>query len=218
MKQIQKLYNRIACLNKLEFSEDDVKLFLIEIREELSTEKFLREVCNFVADPKRSRGLCHSRVDSRYAKMKFAKEGAKIIEPLIRDNPDKPWNFFSDKMLSYIQFEEIPKNLFEIIILEGIEEIDEFLFMEYYNQDKASIKKIITSSYQKYKGTYKLTPSITSKKKEFIDDLLKFIRCTITGKPAFNLSEIMDEINKAVNTFFIKHSWDPIIFIRQNIE
>ena len=90
MKHIIKLYNRILSLNKLEFSEDDVKLFLIEIREELSTEKFLREICDFVAHPKRNRGICHSRVDSRYAKMKFNKEGAKNIEPLIRENPDKP--------------------------------------------------------------------------------------------------------------------------------
>lgn len=81
MKHVIKLYNRILSLNKLEFSEDDVKLFLIEIREELITQKFLREICDFVAHPKRSRGICHSRVDSRYAKMKFNKEGAKNIEP-----------------------------------------------------------------------------------------------------------------------------------------
>jgi hypothetical protein len=218
MKHTIKLYDRINSLNKLSFSEDDVKLFLIEIREELSTEKFLREICDFVAHPKRNKGICHSRVDSRFAKMKFNKEGYKKIEPLISENLDKPWSFFSDIILSYIQVEAIPKKLFEIVILEGIEEIDEQIFIQFYNHSKEKIKEIITTSYRKNHDMYVLLPSLTTKQKESIDDILKFIRGTITGKPAFNQSEIVEEINKAISKFCLKFSLEPIVLLSKALD
>lgn len=40
---------------------------------------------------------------------------------------------------------------------------------------------------------------------------MKFIRGTITGKPAFEQSEIIQEINKAVKEFCIRYSFVPII-------
>ena len=73
--------------------------------------------------------------------MKFVDEGQKRLhdEGIFANNLDKPYSFFSDQILSYIQTPQIKKDLFEIIIKEGIEEIPEHLFLKYYGIKKDDI-------------------------------------------------------------------------------
>ncbi|MGG6230771.1 hypothetical protein [Tenacibaculum sp. SDUM215027] len=211
-KHIIKLCQRIDFLTECKFSEDDIKLFLIEIRAELYDEYFLREICDFVAHPERDKGICHRRVDSRYAKQKFMKEGSEKVKDSVANNPNKPWNFFSDQILSYIKVEEIDKKLFEIIIIEGIEEISEETFLQYYKMTKREVQNLVKSSYSKKNGKFILKPYIKDNKKEKIDDLLKFIRGTITGKPAFTQTEIEGELIRAINRIQNKYLFKKIGF------
>lgn len=213
-KHIKKLNSRISSLNQKDFTEDEIELLLINIREYLSKEKFLREICDFVAHPKRNRGICHKRVDSRYAKMKFIKEGYQKIDMnnLVKEHKDKPWSFFSDKVLDYIQVEKIDKQKFELIILEGIEEIDEELFLKYYKLTKEQVRNIVKKAYKKENGIYHLNPKLNKGLKNNIDDLLKFIRGTITGKPAFEQAEIESEFTQAINRIQVKHSFSKLTF------
>lgn len=216
-KHIKKLNLRINSLNQKDFVEDEIELLLINIREYLSKEKFLREICDFVAHPKRNKGICHRRVDSRYAKMKFIREGYEKIDMnnLVKENKDKPWDFFSDKILSYIQVERIDKEKFELIILEGIEEIDEELFLKYYKLTKQQVRNIVNKLYKKENETYYLNPKLNKDLKNNIDDLLKFIRGTITGKPAFEQTEIENEITQAISRIQVKHSFPELALDRE---
>ena len=190
------------------FDEDDIKLMLIEIRDYLKKETFLREICDFIAHPSRNKGICHNRINSRYAKQKFVKEG---MEQLTRDgtfekNKDKSWSFFSEKILGYIQTEQIDKTLFEIIILEGLDEISDTLYLKHYDLNKNQVRNLILRSYTKEKGYYNLSSPISDSEFRLIDDLLKFIRGTITGKSAFEQDDIEVDLIKAISTLTSRES------------
>lgn len=196
LKKEQKIKQRITAIEMGAFDEDDVKLLLIEIREKLKGETFLREICDFVAHSDRNKGICHKKVDVRYAKFKLVEENTERIltSDFIEKNKDKPERFFTDAMLNYIQAEKIEKELFELLILSGIDDIENELFLQYYNLNKNQVKRLITKAYRLDKGFY--IPKTTLYESEFaiIDDLLKFIRGTITGKPAFTEKEIFSDL------------------------
>jgi uncharacterized membrane-anchored protein YjiN (DUF445 family) len=199
-KASKKLKERLETINGGTFDEDDIKLLLIEIRDYLQGESILREVCDFIAHPKRNKGICHRRIDSRYAKQFFAKKRTQelINEKVFENNHDKPWSFFSDQILDYIKTDKIEKNLFETIIKEGIEEIDDELFQKYYGLRKNEVKSMISKFYVRDKSGYSLKKGISKKSYFLIDELLKFIRGTFTGKSAFDQSEIEIDILNAI--------------------
>lgn len=221
IKIYKTIEDRIKKIENDSFNEDDIKLFLIEIRDFLNAEFFLREICDFIAHPKRNKGICHKRIDSRYGKLKFLKESSDKMhkDNFFNKHKDKPWNFFSDEMLSYIHTEKIDKQLFEIIIKEGIEEIDDYLFKEHYHIDKNKVKDIINTSYKKEKNDYVLNKNIQGDKKLFIDDLLKFIRGTITGKAAFCHKDIEEQLISSLIHISNKISYKICIkSIKQNLD
>jgi hypothetical protein len=207
MNAKRKIY-LVESLRKLEnntFDENDIRLLLIEIRDLLKKESFLREVCNFIAHPERDKGICHARINSRHAKMKFYKESSQKLKDagVFEQNLDKPWEFFSEQLLAYIETPRIEKQLFEILIKEGIEEIPEELFLEYYKLPKAKLKEFVLKAYNIKNGFYILSPIIKGKSYLFIDDLLKFIRGTITGTSAFNQTDIENDFKQGIKRIII---------------
>ncbi len=62
-KKELKIKQRIIEIENGTFDEDGVKLLLIEIREKLKGETFLKEICHFVAHSDRDKGICHKKVD-----------------------------------------------------------------------------------------------------------------------------------------------------------
>ena len=199
-KAVLNLNQRLRLVSENSFIEDDIKLLLIEIRDYLQNESILREVCDFIAHPKRNKGICHSRIDSRYAKQMLAKKRTEelISEGLFEKNREKPWNFFSDQILDYIQTDRIERKLFETVIIEGINEIDEALFQKYYRLKKDEVKSTISKSYVQNKKEYLLRDGLSKSDYFLIDDLLKFIRGTFTGKSAFDQREIEDDLMNAI--------------------
>jgi hypothetical protein len=188
-----KIIQRIKKIENGTFDEDDVKLLLIEIREKLKGETFLREVCHFVAHSDRDKGICHKKVDVRYAKFKFVDEHTKkvLTKEFVEQNKDKPERFFTDAMLSYISSEKIEKNKFELLIISGIDDLENEMFQKYYKLTKKQVKKLVTKAYRLSNGFYIPKTTITAKEFQFIDDILKFIRGTITGRPAFTDKDIL---------------------------
>lgn len=204
------LYNSLKKLENNCFEENDIRLLLIEIRDLLEKESFLREICNFVAHPDRDKGICHNTINSRHAKMKFLKDG---MEKLIADgipakNPGKDWSFFSNIALGYMQTSKIEKKLFQIIIIEGIKEIPEEKFIEYYNMTKLEVDNLISKVYKIDKGYYVISDKINEKQYIFIDDLLKFIRGTITGKSAFTQEDIICDLSQGIARIINKENFD----------
>ena len=196
-----KFQKRLETIEKDSFDEDDIKLLLIEIRDFLQGESILREICDFIAHPKRNQGICHKRIDSRYAKQAFAKKRTDELtnEKVFQNNLDKPWSFFSDKILDYIDTNKIERKLFETIIKEGIEEIDDELFQQHYGLSKNEVRSIVSRFYTLDRNEYYLKEGLSEKSYLFIDDLLKFIRGTFTGKSAFDQAEIEKDILNAID-------------------
>ena len=226
MNYKRKIYlnNSFKKLENNSFDENDIRLLLIEIRELLDNESFLKEVCHFIAHPDRDKGICHSRINSRHAKMKFSKEGMENLKKngVFENNKDKSWEFFSEKILSYINTNKIEKKLFEIIIKEGIEEIDDEMFLKFYKISKTEVKNFVLKFYKIEKGFYILKTEISEKEYKLLDDLLKFIRGTITGKSAFNQKDLETELLQGIerisnnekltiNIEMIKESFESIV-------
>lgn len=191
-KKDYKIIERIQKIENSLFDEDDTKLLLIEIREKLRGDKFLKEVCHFIAHPDRDKGICHEKVDTRYAKLKFVDENVKkvLTSEFMEKNKGKPERFFTDAMLNYIRTEKIEAKLFELLILSGINDIENELYQKYYRLTKKQVRRLICGAYEKVNGYYMLKTTLTINEIHLIDDLLKFIRGTITGKPIFTAEEI----------------------------
>ena len=200
-KKQQKIKDRIRQIENGVFDEDDVKLLLIEIREKLKEEAFLKEICHFVAHSTRDTGICHKKVDVRYAKFKYLEENQKKIltKDFIEKNKHEPESFFTDAVLNnYFNTEKIDKNLFELIIISGIDDLENDLFLKYYKLSKIQVKKFISNCYKKNNGCYIVNKNLNKNQFLILDDLLKFIRGTITGKPAFTQKEIMIDFTEGL--------------------
>lgn len=207
----QKIKQRITSIEMGSFDEDDVKLLLIEIREKLKGESFLREICDFVAHSERNKGICHKKVDVRYAKLKLAEENTKKIltSDFIEKNKDKPESFFTDAILNYVQVEKIEKGLFELLILSGIDDIENELFLKYYKLNKHQIKRLVAKSFKLVNGFYSPKTTLTQSEFLIIDDLLKFIRGIIPGKPAFTEKEIIGDFILGLKKLSIELKYKP---------
>lgn len=181
------------------FDEYDIKLLLIDIREFLKEETFLREVSDFVAHPERNKGICHQATDSRYARMKMAKIGGKrlIDEKIWENNLDKPEGFFSDQILNYIDPKKISTTDYRLFVQNSLTDIKEELLIENYKLTKKDIQKILDNCYSKNNGHYILKP-LSKKSFLLLDDLLKFLRGTITTQGVVTQVEITRDLKSAI--------------------
>lgn len=200
------IIRRIKAIENSTFTEDDIKCLLIEIRERLKKNRFLTEICHFVAHSKRDKGICHKKIDVRYAKLKFIEENtkAKLTQDFIRENKDKPERFFTDTILDFIKTEKIEKSLFELIILGGIDDLENEMYSKYYKTNKKRVKSLILNSYELVKENYLIKENIDRKEFLYIDDLLKFIRGTVTGKPAFYSHDIKNDFIRAIKNLSVE--------------
>lgn len=196
----QKIIERIQSIENDEHDEDTIKLLLIEIREKLKKETILKEICHFVAHTDREKGICHKKVDVRYAKLKFVGDNTKALltEEFVQKNIDKPERFFTDTMLNYINTDKIEESIFKLIILSGIDDIRSDLFLKYYKLNCKQVKEFILKSYTLKNGYYEINTTLSIKQYILLDDILKFIRGTITGDPVFNQKEIATDFMNAI--------------------
>lgn len=204
------IVRRIKAIENSTFTEDDIKLLLIEIREKIRKKKFLTEICHFVAHSERDKGICHKKIDVQYAKLKLLDENtkAKITQEFISENKDKSERFFTDTMLDYIKTDKIEKSLFELVIIGGIDDLENTVFRKYYKTNKKLVYSLITNSYELVNGYYLIKESIDRKQFLYLDDLLKFIRGTITGKPAFYSHDIKNDFIRAIKKLSVELEHD----------
>ena len=183
------------------FDEYDVKILLIDIREFIRGQTFLREVADSIAHPERNKGICHKAVDSRYARMKMVKIGAHEFanNNEFENNKDKPERYFTDKILGYINPRKISVRDFDLFVRNSLEDIDQSLFIKYYKLDRKDIRNLINKCYQKKKGYYELKKSVTGRKFLILEDILKFLRGTVTPKGAVTSDALKIDLRNAFN-------------------
>lgn len=187
------------------FIENDIKLFLIEVREYLKEETFLRELADFIAHGTRNQGLCFTAVISRHKRMNSYKKRVNELmnSGFVEENKDKPESFFSRKFLDYIDFKKISNKDFKVYITDALEDIDEEFLYEQTRYKKTYIKNLISSSYKREKGFHVLKLNLTKKEVFIMDELLLFIRGAVTTKAVFTQDEIIKDF-KVISSKFDK--------------
>ncbi|MES2762276.1 MAG: hypothetical protein V4677_08715 [Bacteroidota bacterium] len=196
VNSIKRIFNKLEAES---FDENDIKILLIDIREFLKEETFLREIADFIAHPERNKGLCHQAVDSRYARMKMFRIGGQKLmnEKVFENNLDKPERFFSDQVLSYIDTRKISKDDYLLFVQSCLQDIEEDLFIEHYKLTKKQIQTILNKCYVKQNGYYILNPT-GEKHFKFIEDILRFIRGTITTRGIITQTNVTRDLKLAI--------------------
>lgn len=209
----------IAQLDKIKnetFQEDDIKLLLIDIREIIREETLLRELADFIAHPTRNKGIFHKTLNTRYLKLKLIKEQIKKLDTN-HQKKIKTERQLSDFVLNAININKVEKKLFEILFIDGLNDIDNKLFKDHYSISKKQVKKLISDNYQleTNKKYYQLKKGNDFSK---VEDALKFIRGTIQAKTVFNQQifekEIQKAIGKVINVLKIDKSY--LSFIKKH--
>ncbi len=211
MNKIEKtIIGRVKEIEDATFDEDAIKLLLIEIRERIKHNSILKEICHFVAHSHRDKGICHSKIDVRYAKFKLVQDQTiKIFTPeFMEENKDKPESFFSNAMLSYIRSDRIEANLFKLIVMVGMEDISESMFNKYYGVKKDYVRSLLKRAYTKHGGFYVLVGGLTIKEYLFIIEILKFIRGTIEFTSVLSANDILDDFLQGVKKLCSSLNYD----------
>lgn len=180
------------------FDENDIKLFLIEIREYLKEETFLRELSDFIAHGTRNQGLCFTAVLSRHMRMYSSRKRINELmdSGFFEENKDKPESFFSRKFLDYIDFKKISKKDFKIYVTDALEDLDEDFVEEQTTFKKEFIRMLISISYKQENGYHILKSNLKKESVRIMDELLLFIRGAITTKSVFTQKEIISDFIK----------------------
>jgi hypothetical protein len=179
------------------FDENDIKALLIDIREYIRDQSLLRELADFIAHPKRDKGICHKLINVRYAKLSLVQEQQNKIEAeggLRKKNIKTEWEY-SSLMLSSISTDRIPSNLFKVLFLDGLEDVDEKYLFKYYKIGRNDMLEFIKNSYFLSEKDYVLK---NLKYRDTLDDMLKFIRGFVSGKPAFDQATFNRELENSI--------------------
>jgi hypothetical protein len=195
------------------FDEYDIKLFLIEIRAFLREETFLREVADFVAHPERNKGICHKAIDSRYARMKMNALGVDNLSKknIFKSNPGKPWRFFSDQILDYINVRKISKIDYQLFVINSLEDINEELIIKYYKLAKEQIRALLEITFRLENGFYVINPEVSEGDIFAMADLLKFLRGTITTQGVVTQENLHTDFIAAISKLNKLHGFSLVI-------
>ncbi len=185
------------------FLENDLKLFLIEVREYLNGETFLRELADFIAHGTRNQGMCFKAVKSRHMRMSSMGRRMKDImtDEFMEKNKGKPDSFFSRSFLNYLDYRKISLKDFKIYFTYSLDDLEESFVMKQTGMDKARINGIIKSSYQREGNYMFLDHNLSEEKKLLIEELLLFIRGAITTQAVFTQKQIEKDFKMVASKF-----------------
>lgn len=150
----QALTNCLTQIKNKTFDEDTIRTLLIVSREYIKDAGLLKELAHFIAHPIRDKGICHKKVNNRYAKWKLVDEQFQNNIDILKNI--KTEKELSDFMLGAIQVEEIDSKLFEIIYFDGINDISEKHLIEYTGFKRKEAIEYLKSFYVKKDNLYVL--------------------------------------------------------------
>lgn len=191
------------------FQETDIKMLLIDIREYIREESLLREFADFIAHSSRDKGIFNKMLNTRYLKFKLIDEQRRKLD-IIKPKEIKTERQLSDFLLNAISIERVEKKIFEILFIDGLNDIGDKIFDDHYPISKKKVKKLIRDNYQLDTGKKEY---ILKSRKDFlkIEDALKFIRGTIEASPVFKQitfeKEIQNAIGRAINVLEFDSSY-----------
>lgn len=152
------------CLQKIEdssFDEDTIRTMLILSREHIRSEGLIRELAHFIAHNERSQGMFHRKVNSRYTKFKIVRDQVQGIDLKGLANAKKTENELSDFMLGGISIEKIEAKLFNILFIDGLDDLPEHHVQKYTGLTRNEVKELLNTYFVKKNGFYYLKTNTT---------------------------------------------------------
>lgn len=147
IKQKTSIKSELDAVKNETFSEGDIKMLLIDIRESIREETLLREFADFVAHPNRDKGIFNKTLNARYIKLKLIDEQHKKLDSE-QQKKIKTERQLSDFLLGGISINKVEKKLFEILFYDGLNDISDRLFEDHYRLTKTQVQKLVSDSYQ----------------------------------------------------------------------
>jgi|GEM_PF-3710508 len=152
----------IRAILEEQFDEDTVKLLLMDIRDFSNGLDNLREICHFVAHPERNQGSIHTKILSRFLRLKYMHE---IMERAMAERdihvpgPKEDFGDYVFRTVPIEHYHEFEKKYFELILLGGINDFDDSFFVKILRKSKGEVVRLVSSNYKKVKGRYILRPT-----------------------------------------------------------
>jgi len=183
--------NRLSAIKSAEFSQDTIKLLLIEIREYLSKDSALKEIAHFIAHPERDRGLILETVNYAYnrSRVLFRQlEGNKSGKGLELDITNLPIDIYDTVTW---HFSHIKPNNSKLLRFKRT-----FVFDKKNNvyRPKKQITQNIIKYIQEAIGVLSLQPALSQ------TDIIKEIVTTIKR---IGLSDYSESIIKEQNAIMV---------------
>jgi hypothetical protein len=179
------------------FDEDTIKGLLIDIREYIRGQAILREVADFIAHPRRDKGISHKLLNARYTKISLVDEQFKRLTAEDGWKDIKTEWGYSHAVLSSVNVDKIKSDLFKILFIDGIEDVSEHLLKKYYKMNRRTILKLLDDSYFQSDG-YHILKNL--KYRNLVEDILKFIRGALSGKPVFEEKALVKDLESAISS------------------
>ncbi len=185
----------LRCLYKIKsdtFDEDTIRTLLFVSREYFKSDGLTREFAHFIAHTERSQGVFHRKINSRYVKDKLINEQYSKIDSTVR-NSITTEDELSDYLLSGVSVDKIEAKLYNILYVDGLDDIPESHLIKYTGFDKNEVKELFDRFYIKKGGYY----YITTGKSEFLASAIR--RLPISKYNPLIETEMEDTINRSIN-------------------
>src|SRR5690606_1631479 len=191
----QALTESLIKIEKKDFDEETIRTLLIVSREYLNYDGLVKELAHFIAHPKRNKGIFHKKVNSRYAKFKL------IDEQFLKKIPEfKTEKELSDYMLAGVDFEKIDSKLFNILYLDGLDDLPESHLIKYAGYTKAQAEKTLRENYTKNGNFYYINTLRTKKMISLLNDLPNITENKEIQKSISHGQELIKKINSSIDS------------------
>ncbi len=191
----QALTESLIKIEKREFDEETIRTLLIVSREYLRYNGLVKELAHFIAHPKRNKGIFHKKVNSRYAKFKLVEEQVLKNVPAIKTEEE-----LSDFMLGGVDLEKIDSKLFNILYIDGLDDLPESHLIKYTGFTKSEAEKTLKENYIKKDGFYYLKTLKTKKMISLLQKSSNISENREIQNSVLKLQELVQKINSSIDS------------------
>jgi hypothetical protein len=191
----QALTESLIKIEQKEFDEETIRTLLIVAREYLKYDGLVKELAHFIAHPKRNKGIFHKKVNSRYAKFKLVEDQVRKNMPSLKTEEE-----LSDFMLGGVDLEKIESKLFNILYVDGLDDLPESHLKKYTGFTKAEAEKTLKDSYVKKDGFYYLKTLKAKKMISLLQELPYINEYTEIQNSILKGQEVIQKINSSIDS------------------
>ncbi|WP_314924532.1 hypothetical protein [Aeromonas piscicola] len=168
------------------FSEDDIELLLIRLREYSGANSIFREISHFIAHHKRDSGTTFQALYRVYCRMRAYSEFQYYKKQLNLSLPIEKW--------------------FYDFVISQLSEIESHLLKKKHGMSRKQAKEIFKAFFSQKKNEYHLMKPPTQELINIINTALSFIKI----KPLFSSGEIVSNFIETLNSLGLLQDTDKL--------